>query len=401
MGLRAKLFIPMLMLMLIVASLIHFYWLPNYLEFARKNHVANENAYIELLSTALTPSILTNDIAQAYLTLNRVMSKREYWLAVKLYNVDGKRLYPLSEKALPRKRLLDKFNHTITYEQGDIGRMEVWIDIDTLTAKNVSQIESLERLLLMLILAMSFAATIQQDRWIRAPLAELIGFAKGLSQGRYDVALTHQSGDEMGELVDSFNSMRDQIQAREEELQKAYTELSDANDQLEQLSNTDAVTNISNRRYFDEMLAHEISRSSRLHTPVALIICDIDFFKKYNDSYGHHQGDICLREVAKAITHVFERSTDVVARIGGEEFAVILPDANKEDAIKLAHAMREIVEALKLPHQASEVADYVTISVGVTIVVPDKDTVMSMLIQNADKALYLAKHEGRNTVRVI
>lgn len=203
-------------------------------------------------------------------------------------------------------------------------------------------------------------------------------------------------------VIERYVSVRIDITEQKQQAEKiniAYQELAEANSQLEQLSRIDGLTKIANRRYFDETLATEISILSRTSIPLTLILCDIDYFKNYNDSYGHPAGDACLQQVAQAISSNFFRAGDLVARYGGEEFAVILPNVDKEAALMLAERMRENVAKLKLEHNASAVAEIVTISVGVTSLVPDRDTQMLMIIKKADEALYSAKGAGRNNVR--
>jgi len=202
--------------------------------------------------------------------------------------------------------------------------------------------------------------------------------------------------------IERYISVRLDITDRilyEAEIAKAYEDLSRANSQLEKLSRVDGLTNLSNRRHFDEMLATEINRMSRSNQPLTFILCDIDYFKNYNDTYGHLGGDDCLRKVAKSIKLNFSRPSDIVARYGGEEFAVILPDVKKEAAIKLAERMRVNLQELGLPHESSVVEKTVTLSAGVITLVPDKHTTNSMFIEKADKALYMAKEKGRNNIQ--
>lgn len=203
-------------------------------------------------------------------------------------------------------------------------------------------------------------------------------------------------------IIERYISVRIDVtehKRQTEEINIAYQELAEANRQLEKLSRIDGLTKIANRRHFDETLAIEISKLSRISVPLTVILCDIDYFKNYNDSYGHPAGDACLQQVAQAINSSFFRAGDLVARYGGEEFAVILPNVDRETAIMLAERIRENVAKLKLEHNASAVAEIVTISVGVTSLVPDRDTQMLMIIKKADEALYSAKGAGRNNVQ--
>jgi len=169
-------------------------------------------------------------------------------------------------------------------------------------------------------------------------------------------------------------------------------------EKLYELSSIDGLTEIPNRRYFDELFADEWSRALRSGTVLSLIICDIDYFKDFNDHYGHLLGDECLKAVARELDMHARRAGDSVARFGGEEFAVLLPGTGPEDAQRLANEMRESVKALGIAHAGSRVSDQVTISMGVASMVPTQDAQPKQLLKEADEALYRAKHEGRDRV---
>ena len=175
-------------------------------------------------------------------------------------------------------------------------------------------------------------------------------------------------------------------------------DLQEANRKLELIANLDGLTQIANRRRFDDYLSSEWQRHQREQNPLALILIDIDYFKRYNDSYGHQGGDDCLVRVAQAIALVPERPTDLVARYGGEEFAVILSNTDKEGAIKIAEAIQEAIAMLAISHESSEVSTQVTLSIGVVSFVPTTNLESKTVIAHADQALYTAKDRGRNQV---
>lgn len=177
---------------------------------------------------------------------------------------------------------------------------------------------------------------------------------------------------------------------------KLYQQLEQANRELQQLSVMDGLTHIANRRKFDQYLAREWIRLSREKNPLSLILCDIDHFKLYNDTYGHQAGDRCLIEVAQAISKVVKRPMDLVARYGGEEFVLVLPQTDLRGAKYLAQKIRLQVETLKIPHLSSSVDLYVTISLGVSCCIPNPDYDFEVLIAAADQGLYQAKEMGRN-----
>ncbi len=167
---------------------------------------------------------------------------------------------------------------------------------------------------------------------------------------------------------------------------------------LKDQSLLDGLTNIPNRRRFDEYIESEWKRSLRNAMPLAVILIDIDAFKPYNDHYGHGQGDDCLKNVARVFHDGLKRSADLAARYGGEEFGVILPDTDLKGGLTLAEELRRKVEELHIPHQCSPVQNNVTVSMGVAAMVPAKEISPKTIIEQADKALYRAKETGRNRV---
>ncbi len=177
---------------------------------------------------------------------------------------------------------------------------------------------------------------------------------------------------------------------------RAENALKEANEKLTLLSVQDGLTKIPNRRKFDDFLSLEWERHKRDQTELVVIICDIDFFKFYNDTYGHQEGDDCLIKVAKAIKNTIFRPADLAARYGGEEFAAVLPQTNADGALKVAENLNKSIEDLKLEHKSSKVAEYVTLSVGASSTIPNSDSSFEDLLQRADEALYEAKDTGRN-----
>ncbi len=175
--------------------------------------------------------------------------------------------------------------------------------------------------------------------------------------------------------------------------------LKQLNKELKRLSTMDGLTKIPNRRRFDEYLQSEYKRAIREKTTISVILCDIDFFKKYNDTYGHQAGDDTLRQVAQCIAKITKRPADLTARYGGEEFVAVLPNTNFQNTFKIAEEMRKAVQELRIIHSASEVNEYVSISLGVASILPnDTSDTPEQLVELADNGLYKAKEIGRNIV---
>jgi len=178
------------------------------------------------------------------------------------------------------------------------------------------------------------------------------------------------------------------------------TELEIVNAELKKIANIDGLTGLANRRYLDKYLRVEISRSLRNKRQMAVLLCDVDHFKKYNDTFGHLKGDDCLKLVANAMKGVCKRAADLVARYGGEEFAVVLPDTAIEGAIRVAQAMCDAVAGLQLEHPESE-HKVVTVSIGVYSEQLEPVYDSEFLLKQADDALYKAKMSGRNKIHVL
>ncbi|MEH1919251.1 PAS domain S-box protein [Nostoc sp.] len=180
-----------------------------------------------------------------------------------------------------------------------------------------------------------------------------------------------------------------------------YQQVQAANEELQRLATLDGLTQIANRRRFDEYLESEWQRLKREQLSLSLILLDVDFFKLYNDTYGHLGGDDCLRQLASALKNIVKRPADLVARYGGEEFTIILPNTEIQGAIYVAQTIGQAVRDLAIPHAQSRVCDRVTVSLGVVSIVPNSEISPPDLINAADKALYVAKQQGRDRVHAV
>ncbi|MDX8397631.1 MAG: diguanylate cyclase [Mariprofundaceae bacterium] len=177
-----------------------------------------------------------------------------------------------------------------------------------------------------------------------------------------------------------------------------HMELQLALQELAYISNTDGLTGIANRRSFDQRLSDEWKRSIRNNHNLSIALMDIDFFKQFNDNYGHQAGDDCLINVAQCLNDHIRRPPDLAARYGGEEFVVILPETSLQDADIVAEMLRGQIEDLNIPHAYSQACQHISVSIGVASVIPSSDLSLEQLIKAADEHLYQAKDGGRNQI---
>ena len=220
------------------------------------------------------------------------------------------------------------------------------------------------------------------------------------AEGSYLWTIARPLYDAEGNATGAIQSIRDVTQRR---IDQQYQEdlinrLQAAQENLRRLSLLDALTGLANRRHFEQAIQLEVRRAAREEQPLGLVMCDLDYFKNYNDTYGHQAGDICLKKVGQAIKKVLNRPGDLAARYGGEEFVVLLPNTGPRGSLRVAKAMQNAVAELEIPHQTSLVAKYLTISLGVAntefgIALDDQ-----LLVAAADQGLYLAKDKGRNCI---
>ena len=195
-----------------------------------------------------------------------------------------------------------------------------------------------------------------------------------------------------------FNNRLAQSLALRFENERLVEELAESNRKLRYLADVDELTGIANRRFMDAALEREWNRHRNAQAPLSLLFIDLDYFKQFNDTFGHAAGDRCLIRFAGLLRAQAEQVGELVARFGGEEFVVILPETNRQQAIDHAEAIRVELESLAIPHRSSAVAEIVTTSIGVSTLIPAGDCCVAQFRQTADRALYQAKHGGRNRV---
>lgn len=247
------------------------------------------------------------------------------------------------------------------------------------------QMLGLTMVITLIVIMIGWILMIPVIRHLVQPFHHLVTAINKIKAGNYRMQLNRGffkgSSVEIRQFMHLFNEMLSTIHKNHQTLQK--------------LSNTDELTGVANRRVFEDHLDREWHHGRREKQPLSLIFMDIDYFKEFNDMFGHQAGDECLRKVAQTAKNTINRPRDLIARYGGEEFVIALPETELKDAVRLAEKVRRQVEQLQIPHSEGE---HVTVSIGVASVVPTKTMDKELLIESADKALYKAKALGRNRV---
>jgi len=231
------------------------------------------------------------------------------------------------------------------------------------------------------------ALWVSLGHWVLAPLRKLADTMARVRSGKTDVRVESMGpSKEFFSIGEDFNAMLITMEKSEK--------------QLRQLAENDPLLGIPNRRLLDEALHSEWRRMSRDGTPLSLLMIDVDLFKRYNDHYGHQAGDDCLRRVSTAICQVVNRPADIVARYGGEVFVVLLPATDTSGALRIARAIQIAIKDMDITHATSDVADYVTLSIGVSCTQPNPAEHVDTLLAHADQAMYKAKTAGRNRIEI-
>ncbi|MBI9106991.1 MAG: diguanylate cyclase [Spirochaetales bacterium] len=266
------------------------------------------------------------------------------------------------------------------------------------------------------ILLVSFVVVVIISRRLQMPVEDIIDMIEKIENNQKLNQIPLWKDNEFGKIKKKLLSMdrtiheyyielEDRVETRTAELQQALselestkTELETANEMLSSMSRTDALTNLPNRRALDEYIERTRSIALRLNLPIAILMADIDYFKKFNDKYGHQEGDKCLVRVSECLLSQIPRQVDFLARYGGEEFIVILMDTDSEGAHKVAQKLCHMVEALSIPNEGSPDNKFITVSIGVSWTSSLENIKIEKLIFEADSNLYKAKNMGRNCV---
>ncbi|MEM9116520.1 MAG: diguanylate cyclase [Cyanobacteria bacterium P01_F01_bin.56] len=241
-------------------------------------------------------------------------------------------------------------------------------------------------------------------QWLSWPLRRLINATHEISQGEWETSIDLTRTDVIGDLSRSFANMTQQLQGAfrdlENRIDERTFELIKANQELQLISYVDGLTQIANRRYFDRYLEQEWHRLARERKPISIVLCDVDFFKKYNDYYGHQAGDRCLQRIAYLLAKAVQSPADLVARYGGEEFVLLLSDTDTRGAILVAQNILQTLRETRIPHATSE-KQHISVSLGIGSMIPNPQTPPESLLAATDVALYAAKAKGRDRYEVI
>lgn len=353
----------------------------------RLNHQLTDMLTIAVLEQnplrASTYNTVNNELNQTILEVSQLTRSLALSQEIIALNADQSELRQLEQRA-------------IAWMQADAWApaRELLFDDDYLMARKIYEIDT-ETAVGALSQELSEVAR-QFERWRHIMLVLRLG-ALGLLLwvgGAYSRRLQQELDEQVrlrGEITQANQGLEAKVAERTAELQAA-------NQQLEVLSNTDGLTGLSNRHRFDQVWAQEWQRAVRQGLPLAVVMIDVDHFKLYNDQFGHPAGDECLRRVAAVLAHSVRRAGELAARYGGEEFVVVLPGLDANGALQEAERIRTEVSALGIPHTGSSAGAVVTVSLGVASRVPQREEGLYLLLQEADDALYQAKHGGRNRV---
>jgi diguanylate cyclase (GGDEF)-like protein len=280
------------------------------------------------------------------------------------------------------RNLIEDFSRLLEISMSK-AKLDIFHQVDASVKSSQKQTETIGGILVIAILFMVAILFFIQQRVLKR-LRHINSIVQHKVQGKSSL-LEIKGNDEITDLADTFNEFAETI-----EKQKA---------KLKIMSMTDDLTQIANRRSLDIRLQHDFELSVRQKSCLAVLLMDIDYFKRYNDNYGHGAGDECLQAVAKTLTESFQRESDFIARFGGEEFIAVLPNTDLGGAEKIAKQIFQQLHKANLPHGHSAVSDRITISMGISVSTPSQILPPEVMLKKADNALYAAKHAGKNTFK--
>ena len=354
----------------------------------------DETGYIYILDS--TGKLIIHPSQEGVNIVDSVDSKGNYFIQEIIKNQKGMIIYPWINPGEVEKR--DKI---VVYDY--YAPMDWYISSGAYIDELSELFTDLKYKLLIValsIVAVTMIISAIYSKIITFPIRNLIEAMDYAKKGNYDYHIECKSNDEIGELTHIYNDMISTIKVHTEELVNSNINLEEKvkerTQALELLSNSDGLTGIANRRKLDNFLELQLSFCRRSQEPISIILIDIDNFKNYNDSYGHPMGDETIIKVTNGIDSVLKRSTDLVARYGGEEFVVVLCNTGKKEAVEVCLKIQQTIKLLAINHESSSVSSILTVSMGVATQVNIFDTSIQPFYEKADKALYIAKGNGKN-----
>ncbi len=303
-----------------------------------------------------------------------------------IYSMKGEKIEDYSPINNLNKLTLEEIEYTLIGDDNkNAFRMVLLDDVSEFNQEmGITRITAIASFASLTIVAILIVLSLM-NRFLFKPIQHMTKQMQRVTDGELSIKVDDRGLKDFHDLALNFNTMRKMV---ENSMQT-----------LEQMSLKDPLTGIGNRRIFDQTLKHEWLNYMRNGKPLSLIIFDIDFFKQFNDLYGHQKGDKCIQQVAQVISKAIYRPSDIACRYGGEEFTLILPDTTLEGALYIAGLVRQLIDELRIPHRKSLVSDFITLSMGIATTPLEGVDSAEELIKAADTALYLAKEKGRNQVR--
>jgi diguanylate cyclase (GGDEF)-like protein len=415
MNVQAKLTIPVLVSFLLFAAVVHFYWAPKQYEHTRQRAFTHLEQEFSAMDSGLIRNLLENDYAALHSTLTeQIKVHRGAWKNLTLIDSEQRRLYPVLEHK-PEKQLHKYYfpvSHKIEFEGSQLGTIQ--LDVDWQEPFNIAkaEIRKLEIYLMLTVCLMILFILFWQHEVILKPISRLKKATQKLAEGDFDYTLPRLSNDEFGQFTLAFDSMRSEILSAHEQLEQAHFAVKEAfeevaeknielseeigqrrkiQEQLNLMATHDELTSLPNRYLLKNEARKAIVAAKHNHQKVGFMFVDLDNFKAVNDKHGHEAGDVVLVEMSLRLTEEV-RDFDIVGRVGGDEFIIILPNCGKHK--DLQDIAQRIWHRLSQPIEAISIEEEVGASIG-TSIYPDDGEEIERLLSHADTSMYEFKKKHK------
>ncbi|MDH5546722.1 MAG: EAL domain-containing protein [Gammaproteobacteria bacterium] len=404
MKLRAKLFIPLALFCLCLAGYSHFIWLPKYTDAVLNEYQTNTKAHLKTAAEGLIPSLLEDRLANIYDNLDALLHQNEKWLSITLYSSDKTLLYPIDEpEPIELSDTVFRYNQAVRFDGPALGMLTLFVDVKEVI-QHVKQLEHefLLTLYSFLVVVIISIGTIVEFV-VRRPIQALAYASSRLSMGDYHSNIPGQTQDEIGDLIHSFENMRDSIKAYQEKLKgeidnhkQTTDELIKQKEKASYQASHDALTGLINRREFEKRVNNALDLSRSDGSSHVLLYIDLDQFKIVNDTCGHVAGDMLLRQLSSLLQERV-RQHDTLARLGGDEFGILFEYCNMGAAIKIAELLLDTAREFRFKWENK------LFSIGASIGAIEFTAQTGdyfYILSAADSACYSAKDQGRNRIQV-